>query len=260
MNLNSESRGKILKVGLIVGVSAFLIFSLILAFLFFSVKSIKGLPDTSSPPISKVPARLRPLFVLDINGTLLDRLTSQEEKGAFRANPPDDYMMLELNNIMYVFRPYLREFLQVLFNRGEVAIWSSMKMEDTAFVSRLVLSSRPSQFIWSRQECDSIPVAGKLKPLLRKPLDLIWSKFPKKFTTQNTIMIDDTRAKLELHLENHLHIPEYHVCPGNIGLDTVLKVLAQRIEHLPEMDDYRKAIPSLCAGLSSYSVACPQNR
>jgi hypothetical protein len=63
-------------------------------------------------------------------------------------------------------------------------------------------------------------------------------------------MIDDTPEKLELHPENHLHLPEFQVHTGDFRADRVLEVLAQRIENLPVMEDHRKAIPGLSAGYS----------
>jgi NLI interacting factor-like phosphatase len=220
-----------------------------------------GLILTESRLIISMQARVRmggrPLFVLDLNGTLLERLTTSEDKAAYRANPfynAENRYDHVINSFPIILRPHLSNFLQVLFKRGEVAVWSSMKKVNTDAIAATILpSSFCPRFIWSQLECESVRNPGHPKPLLRKPLNTIWSKYPGEFTAQNTIMIDDSSAKLELHPENQLHLPEFQVHSGDFRADRILEILAQRFEILPDMEDYRKAIPELSAGLLPYS-------
>jgi hypothetical protein len=69
------------------------------------------------------PRRL--LFILDLNGTLLHRLTKSWEIKL--AHKHCDYRVSDctVNGNQIYFRPERRQFLAKLFELGEVAVWTS---------------------------------------------------------------------------------------------------------------------------------------
>lgn len=219
------------------------------------------------------------LLVLDLNGTILHRLTHASEVKLFRNHPvvvsknlkPD----ITVHGSKIVFRPHVITFLTHVLKHFDVAVWTSSRphnalpMVHHAFKNLLDFSSildeavkrgvtvrqvilGPSdkgaelmkerlieetngkaklKFIWTQSECDTVKpeaedteqvvvddgtaspestVRGFSKPIRKKDLSKIYSEFP-AYTVQNTLIIDDTDAKLADHFDNHLCIDEFNV-------------------------------------------------
>lgn len=183
----------------------------------------------------------RILFILDLNGTILNRV-KKDIPGL-----QEDFRVR--GDAVYI-RPHCREFLKSLFNLGDVAVWTSSRIENaTPMVLRsfsgvldLKKLEKSSQrinevmfncrawrgelqdgehslaFLWSQQECDEIPQPNSYKPLFLKDLHKVWKAKRPVYTPENTIMIDDTEDKLRDHGKNHLAIPEF-----NLAEDPLLK-------------------------------------
>ena len=114
-------------------------------------------------------------------------------------------------------------------------------------------------FIWTQAECDtikseadenetvtpvvvaaddtasssttsSIPTANPStkyvysKPIRKKDLSKIYAKFP-NYTVNNTLIIDDTDAKLADHSDNHLCVEEFNVTDHEIDFTRDSKLL-----------------------------------
>lgn len=205
----------------------------------------------------------RPLFVLDLNGTLLERLTSSTAKQAYRSNihyNEAEKYDTTINGNPMVLRPHLSTFLACLNSKGQIAVWTSMKKKNADAVCDFIFASllpATPRFVWNQSECSfDNRKSGYKREGCKKPLDKIWKEFPDEYDAMNTIMIDDSASKLELHVENHLHIPEFQLVKGDFRADSVLLELAKRIDALPDnVLDYRHLIPKLSADLSQYSAA-----
>ena len=238
----------------------------------------------------------RRLLVLDLNGTILHRLTHAFETKLFRNHPiviseklkPD----ITIHGCKIVFRPHAITFLTHILKHFDVAVWTSSRPQNAlpmvhhSFKNMLDFSSileeakqrnvsvrqvilGPSdkgaelmkekllkdtqgktklKFIWTQSECDTVAVDKKkdqqsanddsskpsfTKPLRKKDLDKIYSTFP-ACTPLNTIIIDDTDAKLIDHLENHLCLPEFNVTDHSIDF-TADKILLQVKKYLDRL-------------------------
>lgn len=64
-----------------------------------------------------------------------------------------------------------------------------------------------------------------IKPIRKKNLAKIYEAFPDLYTPSNTLIIDDTDAKLADHLENHLKIDEFSVTQHEIDFTADRKLL-----------------------------------
>jgi hypothetical protein len=233
-------------------------------------------------------AECRRLVILDLNGTILNRLTHEREMKAFRLHPVVMKKALSSNVTVHgskvIFRPHALAFLEGLFKNFDVAVWTSSRPKNAfsmvhyAFSSLLdfnllwkqaraydlscrdVLlgpSDREAQqlqqqllhsttgrhslkFVWTQHECDTIQLPQKkggsgsfVKPLRKKDLNKVWRTHP-HYNALNTIIVDDTSAKLADHNENHLSIPEFSVINHEVDFtqDEQLLSLSQYFEEL----------------------------
>jgi len=76
-----------------------------------------------------------------------------------------------------------------------------------------------------------------IKPIRKKDLSKIYATFP-AYTPLNTLIIDDTDAKLADHLDNHLCVPEFNVTDHVVDftLDKKLLVLKKYLDRLIKED------------------------
>lgn len=188
------------------------------------------------------------LFILDLNGTVLARLTRRGEQAAMQQHPQFRPPDCSVRGSHVYLRPHLRPFLQALLRLGTVAVWTSALPKNAfpmvlhcfgglldlqglasngngasagsdlspylqrhADVAALV-GSGPHRlhFLWTQEQCRvGRPSVGG-KPEFVKDLDRVWQAFP-DYGRRNTIMIDDSEEKLLHHRSNLLRIPEYNV-------------------------------------------------
>ena len=234
---------------------------------------------------------------MDLNGTILHRLTHVPEMKAFRTHPivlekqikPD----VTVNKAKIVYRPHAKSFLEHVLKHFDVAVWTSsqshnaLPMVHHSFFSLLDFSSvleeahkrqitvrqvllgpsdkgaeslkerlleetkgRPKlQFIWTQDECDTVklPKGSEsedtvntfkyVKPIRKKNLQKIYKEFF-DYTPANTLIIDDTDAKLADHLANHLKVDEFNVIDPEIDFtqDVGLLKLKKFLEKLVRDD------------------------
>ncbi|KAI8835496.1 hypothetical protein BC829DRAFT_406353 [Chytridium lagenaria] len=180
---------------------------------------------SSSPPI---------LLVLDLNGTLIDRLCTAEQKLLARQNHlcplnPD----FHLNKARVYLRPYLDAFFDDIFARFDVAV--------IPLVDRIFERHKKSLvFHWDRTKCDLVSTPespyGSVKNLER-----IWK------SKENAMKIIPTPR-------NHLYLPTYSASNPNINFDkdtTLLSVAAYLTRLLEEhkespikdIRDYLEEVP-----------------
>lgn len=84
---------------------------------------------------------------------------------------------------------------------------------------------------------DTSSLKSFVKPIRKKNLNKIYTTFP-SYSPQNTLIIDDTHAKLADHLDNHLRINEFNVTEHHIDFtrDTSLLQLKKYLEKLIKDD------------------------
>lgn len=203
------------------------------------------------------------LFILDLNGTLLHRITRShlvrvaKEHANYR--PPN----CVVNGNPIFFRPGHCDFLQRLLGLGQVAVWTSAMPKNAhpmvmhtfnGLLTKDMINRyrRPSDgpwregphellFVWSQDRCDTRRAPGQEKPEFRKDLERAWKAYP-NFSSRNTIVIDDSPEKLSAHTSNLIAIPEFLVTDDRVDhtQDNVLVTLATYLEEMlvtGEIDD-----------------------
>lgn len=231
------------------------------------------------------------LIILDLNGTILHRLTRLSEVSSFRNHPVVSAKNLRpnitINGSKIVFRPHIRTFLEHILKYFDVAVWTSstpknaLPMVYQSFNNLLDLSGilqeakshglstrqillGPSEkaaevlkktlidktqgkpnlrFIWTQKDCDVIypeKIVHEtdqrpkfVKPLMKKNLAKVYSLFS-EYSSENTLMIDDTNEKLADHFGNHLKIKEFNVTDRETDF-TADKSLLSLIKYLDRL-------------------------
>ena len=224
--------------------------------------STMNLPTPSAPPAAIKVQRIPLLVVLDVNGTLLDRLTKTDEKKRARENPScpssPDYVV---NTNRIYLRPYVDPFLDCLCAHFHVAFWTSATLKNARPMVESLAGHRSGslEFIWDRRKCDEGKGYTTVKDLSR-----VWRSdfLDGKWTADNTILIDDTESKGKATPANILRIPIFsvgdHDCEADNHLLHIAQYLIKNIYSQPGVD-VRKIMESnpFCeiASLSSSRLA-----
>jgi hypothetical protein len=175
------------------------------------------------------------LVILDLNGTVL-----------FRPNRNAQTM---------IARPYLRPFLQYLFQNFKVMVWSSAKPDNVkALVDKALDKDLRSMLvgIWGR---DTFGLSAKYygqNVQVYKNLRLVWSRdviqqhHPEyatggRFGQHNTVLIDDSALKASAQPHNLLEIPEFSATKEQLAED-VLREVAGYLEIIRYQGDVSKFI------------------
>ncbi|KAF9164643.1 hypothetical protein BGX21_003441 [Mortierella sp. AD011] len=171
------------------------------------------------------------LVILDLNGTLFYRTRG--------------------NNRSITPRPYLSEFLDFLFKNCRVMVWSSAQPQSVEamlghgfgdYVDRL-------DRIWNRTHFRLTPEDYSKKVLTIKDLEFVWEgiekekkaaenatakheKFLVEFDQTNTVLIDDSKDKIQLQPYNGLTLRDFDVDLARSGTDNELPKVVRYLEKL----------------------------
>ncbi|CAG8542577.1 12407_t:CDS:2 [Ambispora leptoticha] len=144
------------------------------------------------------------LIILDLNGTLVYRDKSHSN----RTFP----------------RPFLMQFLDYIFERFYVMIWSSASPHNVKKIIDAVFPPRHSNNlvdVWARDTFGLTTFQYNQKWLTIKNLEIVWDRLnsqnnrgresPPIWSQKNTVLIDDSPLKAQLQPYNAIHIDEYDV-------------------------------------------------
>jgi NLI interacting factor-like phosphatase len=197
-------------------------------------------------PISVRPfalGMLRPLLILDLNGTILHRLTRSHERSIARTHPSYTGPSYTVNGNPCFLRPHLHAFLQWAFDVFEVGIWTSARKKnaipmtvkalhhlvdfgemEAEVMSFIPLSNPVSddtkkhklKFLWHQEQC-TVEGGGKrdvdfsYKPHFVKDLNVVFSHYH-QYDTTNTFIVDDSSKKIKPeHSDCLIKVKEFRV-------------------------------------------------
>jgi hypothetical protein len=131
----------------------------------------------------------RQLLILDLNGTLVSRSRRRHEVFA---------------------RPYYESFFDYIFANFTVMVWSSATEHS---VNRMCKIFDPKKYmlpiIWHRQHFNLNKTDFYSNRETLKDLDYVWRQMP-EFDATNTIILDDTPAKVACQPYNLIQISTFH--------------------------------------------------
>lgn len=175
------------------------------------------------------------LLVLDLHGLLVERIANQEWSKRREAQTLCNYAFTQKNHFVWT-RPHVETFLEFAYCRHDIAVWSSAQPHTiTGLLNGLSdhFEMRPSlrsrlQFVWDRSKCRLDPDSGPYATL--KHMHDFWDfpGFDDRYSSKNTLLLDDSETKLRHCPLSGLLVPEYKA--GILGErysrdDTLLWVL-----------------------------------
>lgn len=195
-------------------------------------KGPEPLPDRESRPL---------LVILDLNGTLLYRKQ--------RKFPP-----------RFARRPGVEDFLETLFARHNVMIWSSSRPETINYIVKTLLTASQQHALvaeWGRDKLGLTQRQYSQKVQVYKVLDKVWkdkgiqSKYPSKgkripgnkWDQTNTILVDDSKLKAVAQPYNLIEIPEFN--ESNVGDEKerlILQNVLDKLDLLSQQQDVSRLI------------------
>ena len=191
-------------------------------------------------------ALIKPLLILDLNGTLMHRITHSDVWRETKSHPNFRQHDFTVNSNKCYLRPGVRNFLSEAMRRFTVAVWTSAKYINAIEMVSMTFgdsiedlneqvndSERRLKFIWAQDACEAVHV-GSYKPLFLKNLERVWQKYP-QYNQHNTVIVDDNPSKileaqqscLEQIREFRVDDPEVNHTEDN-ELDSLIKRLKSR--------------------------------
>ncbi|OAJ41702.1 hypothetical protein, variant [Batrachochytrium dendrobatidis JEL423] len=157
------------------------------------------------------------LIVFDLNGTLLERLSSKEVKD-IRSKCS---FLPESSNYKYrskwcFLRPHLNELIRFVVQQPHITIgvWTSAEAPNAQRLTELTFGPafKHVSFVMDRSYCDHAPTGVKSHNLL-KDVSKIWSDETLNpngvWSNKNTILIDDSPRKFRHSKLNAIGIPTF---------------------------------------------------
>nr|QXT57808.1 haloacid dehalogenase-like hydrolase [Rhinella marina erythrocytic-like virus] len=146
--------------------------------------------------------------ILDLDETListhrLSKFTKTNYKHAnmFHYKRMDDKYIV-------IARPGLDEFLDWLFSRYTVSVWTAASQPYAMFVVENFIMSKPNRVplhVFSSKHCDFSEKVGSC----HKDLRILFKIFPEYYNKDNTIIIDDHANVHDSQKTNSYHIPPF---------------------------------------------------
>ncbi|KAJ3026200.1 UNVERIFIED_CONTAM: hypothetical protein HDU68_006074 [Siphonaria sp. JEL0065] len=212
-------------------------------------------------------SRRKILIVLDLNGTLIDRLAKGPERVAANRNPlcPKE-ADLTLNKNKVFLRPYLDVFLKFLFENFHVSAWTSATPKNSVPLVDFIFEPFGANYGLGlfhnrdRDKCIIEPTPEKEYNSV-KDLTKIWldnsTRNPDAVNVEgiwnehNTILVDDSACKSCRTPLNHLLVPTFSVgdlkLTRNCDQDTTL---LSAVSYLRSMQESHVKAESNCTNWS----------
>ena len=178
--------------------------------------------------------------ILDLNGLLLQCCFSKSKK----------FQSFQVGKQWVVLRPRCIEFLDALFSRFRVGVWSTALLKNVTVIIRCLESyakrSYPFFMVWGQEKCHRHPLKVIYRPdkmgveAMFKPLKYVWDQYGSFCEHSNTILIDDSPYKgCPNPIENCIYPRTFDV---NQGDSLLIEELLPYLTHLSRSIDAREII------------------
>lgn len=159
------------------------------------------------------------LIILDLNGTLL----RTDYDGKLFKDMSCDFVVGKKR--VYV-RPFVHTFLDTLFARYRVAVWTCARASQAKRICQLVFQHRYKalEFVWSQDECEHIRDDSRPNGVrYEKNIERVTG-----FARDRVLLVDDSPRKSGKYVHQCIHVKTYN--PATPGLDTELECVCSKIE------------------------------
>ena len=172
-----------------------------------------------------------PLLVLDLDHTLLDFSSRRlRNAGSFQEGEAQSARMK---------RPFMDEFLAAVHRRYDLVVWSqtSWRWLETKLIELGMLAHPGYGFCFVLDKTSMFKITSTRRGGERvehsvKPLQLVWSKFPGRWGSHNTVHLDDLARNFALNLGCGLKCTAYHRKRRGAKKDVELLALARYLDLL----------------------------
>lgn len=189
-------------------------------------ESLKKFTETTVIHIMNEPRQGKPLMVLDLDHTLLDF----SSKSILRDTSIHGESAAKMK------RPYMDEFLTAAYRCYDLVVWSqtSWRWLETKLIELGMLTHSGYKFCFVLDKTSMFAITstkrdGSTFQHHVKPLQIIWTKFP-RWGPQNTVHLDDLARNFALNLGSGLKVTAYYRKNSKGKRDAELSGLARYLE------------------------------
>jgi len=162
---------------------------------------------------------------LDLDQTLIS--AEAEEEYDFNKNKSKSKLFNyhDMDGYYIIFeRPGLQEFLDYVFKKYNVSIWTAASKDYALFIiDKIILKNKPERkldYIFFAYHCE----LSKKHNNNSKDLSILWSKFGlTKFNNDNTVILDDYDEVYDTQPNNCIRAKPFYFLEDNSNKDTFLK-------------------------------------
>jgi ubiquitin-like domain-containing CTD phosphatase 1 len=137
-------------------------------------------------------------------------------------------------------RPYMDQFLTQCYVHWDLVVWSqtSWRWLETKLIELGMLSNPGYKFCFVLDKTSMFTVTSTRRSTSKsvthhvKPLQLIWSKFPDRWSSKNTVHIDDLGRNFALNLGSGIKITAFDRKKSKARRDVELLGLGAYLEQL----------------------------
>lgn len=129
-------------------------------------------------------------------------------------------------------RPYVRQFIEALLERFEVAVWTASTRRYAEHLVPDVVEPRHLRFLWAREQCSVVPTGAGGQFDLAKDIRSIDEL---GYDRANVLFVDDTPERLSASPDNVVPILPFTGEPDDTALPRLLPFLVS----LGAVDDVR---------------------
>jgi RNA polymerase II subunit A small phosphatase-like protein len=172
----------------------------------------------------------KPLLILDLDETLLHAIDTEDKKD----NKPLPGLTIDfwVGKILVYKRPHLAEFLTRVWQRYDLAVWSSGGKEYVEGAVQQIMAAHPKPlFVWTSARCTQRTDHDPYRQYNFKNLQKLW----KRFDRNRMLIVDDSPEKCIRNYGSAIYIKEFL---GDQADDELLH-LAAYLESLADAPNFR---------------------
>jgi len=156
-------------------------------------------------------------FILDLDQTIIssEELTRKSKSkyifnidGQEKSIPENEIgTHYRLDQYIIVERPHLQDFLDYIFEKFNVSVWTAASKEYALFICQKIILNKPGRkldYFLYVDHCNMSTPKNEKKNI--KNLDFIYSKDREHFNQYNTILLDDSKDHVKYSVDNSKNI------------------------------------------------------